>query len=175
MTRQGADVALLRAAKALEEATRVRRPPPPRSCGGARDGAAPGPGRRRTASALAIVDPAGEWTFATIDDDAVHLAGALRVEHGDRVAILCTPGHDLVTAVLACWHAGAIAVPLHPPNPDAELAYVLADSGAAAIVASPAHREAAARLAPAAGDPARRRRRRRARPPLLAAARPIRR
>ena len=29
-----------------------------------------------------------------------------------------TPGHDLVVAVLACWHAGAIAVPLHPPNPD---------------------------------------------------------
>ena len=100
---------------------------------------------------LAIVDPAGEWTFASIDDDAVHLASALEVEHGDRVAVLCTPGHDLVTAVLACWHAGAIAVPLHPPNPDAELAYVLDDSGAAAIVASPAHRDTAARLAAAAG------------------------
>ena len=83
----------------------------------------------------------------------MHLAGALPVEHGDRVAILCTAGHDIVTAVLACWHAGAIAVPLHPPNPDAELAYVLADSGAAAIVASPAHRDAADRLAAAAGIP----------------------
>ena len=100
---------------------------------------------------VGIVDPAGEWTFARIDDDAVHLAGALEVEHGDRVAVLCTPGHDVVTAVLACWHAGAIAVPLHPPNPDAESAYALDDSGAATIVASPAHRDAAARLAASAG------------------------
>ena len=100
---------------------------------------------------LAIVDPAGEWTFAEIDDDAVRLAGGLEVGHGDRVAVLCTPGHDVVAAVLACWHAGAVAVPLHPPNPDAELAYVLADSGAAAIVASGTHHDAAARLATSAG------------------------
>lgn len=100
---------------------------------------------------LAIVDPAGQWTFARIDDDAVRLAGALAVNRGDRVAVLCTPGHDMVTAILACWHAGAVAVPLHPPNPDAELTYVLADSGAAVIVASPAHRDAAARLADAVG------------------------
>jgi malonyl-CoA/methylmalonyl-CoA synthetase len=100
---------------------------------------------------LAIVDAAGEWTAARIDHDAVHLAGALAVERGDRVAVLCTPGHDLVTAVLACWHAGAIAVPLHPANPDAELSYVVADSAASAIVSSPTHREAAVRLASAAG------------------------
>jgi malonyl-CoA/methylmalonyl-CoA synthetase len=102
---------------------------------------------------LAVVDPAGDWTFATIDADAVALAGALPVEHGDRIAILATPGHDLVVALLACWHAGAIAVPLHPPHPDAELAYVVADAGAAAIIASPAHREAASRLAAGAGIP----------------------
>lgn len=102
---------------------------------------------------LAVVDRDGEWTFATIDDDAVHLAGALAVEHGDRVAVLATAGHDIVTAVLACWHAGAVAVPLHPPNPDAELSYVISDSGAAAIVASAAHRDAADRLAGTAGIP----------------------
>jgi malonyl-CoA/methylmalonyl-CoA synthetase len=99
---------------------------------------------------VAIIDPAGPWTSAAIDDDAVRLAGALPVNHGDRVAILATAGHDLVVAVLACWHAGAIAVPLHPPNPDPEQAYVLGDSGAAVIVASPTHREAADRLAAAA-------------------------
>jgi malonyl-CoA/methylmalonyl-CoA synthetase len=97
--------------------------------------------------AVAIVDPAGEWTFTEIDDDAVRLAGALAVAHGDRVAILATAGHDLGVAVLACWHAGAIAVPLHPPNPDPELAYVLADSGVAVVIASPAHRATADRLA----------------------------
>lgn len=115
---------------------------------------APLPDRVRShGNRVAIVDPAGDWTFTAIDADAVALAGALPVEHGDRVAILATPGHDIVVAVLACWHAGAIAVPLHPPHPDAELAYVVADSGAAAIVASPAHRAAAERLADGAGIP----------------------
>lgn len=102
---------------------------------------------------VAIADPAGEWTFGAVDDDAVRLAGALPVERGDRVAIVATAGHDLVVAVLACWHAGAVAVPLHPPNPDAELGYVVGDSGAAAIVASPAHRAAAGRLASTADIP----------------------
>jgi len=96
---------------------------------------------------VAIVDPAGSWTFAAVDDDAVRLAGALPVSHGDRVAILATAGHDLVVAVLACWHAGAIAVPLHPPNPDPELGYVITDSGAVVIIASAAHRETADRVA----------------------------
>jgi malonyl-CoA/methylmalonyl-CoA synthetase len=100
---------------------------------------------------VAIVDPSGDWSFNAVDADAVQLAGALPVEHGDRVAILCTPGHDLVVAVLACWHAGAIAVPLHPPHPDAELAYVVVDSEATVVVASPSLRPAAGRIAGAAG------------------------
>jgi malonyl-CoA/methylmalonyl-CoA synthetase len=99
---------------------------------------------------LAIVDPAGEWTYDVIDRDAASLASKLaegRHGDGDRIAITCTPGHDFVIALLACWHAGAIAVPLHPQHPDAELAYVLSDSGARAIVTSAEHRELAARIA----------------------------
>ncbi|MGI9030100.1 MAG: acyl-CoA synthetase [Ilumatobacteraceae bacterium] len=100
---------------------------------------------------LAIVDPVGDWTFTDLDNHAARLAGALEIGRGDRVGVLCTPGHDVVTAVLACWHAGALAVPLHPPHPDAELAYVLADSGATAIVASTAHHAAATRLVATSG------------------------
>ncbi len=100
---------------------------------------------------LAIVDPGGHWTFAAVDDAATRLAGALPIEPGDRVAIICRPGHDAVVATLAVWHAGGVAVPLHPPHPDAELGYVVADSGAAVVVASPEHRAAAERLAAAAG------------------------
>ena len=96
---------------------------------------------------LAVVEPGRTSTFAGIDQDATRLAGALPIAHGDRVGILCAAGHDFVVAVLACWHAGAIAVPLHPPHPDAELAYVLTDSGAVAVIASGAHREAAERIA----------------------------
>ena len=99
---------------------------------------------------LAIVDPAGEWSYDVIDRNAVGLASTLaagRQSDGDRIAIACTPGHDFVTALLACWHAGAIAVPLHPQHPDAELAYVVSDSGARAVVASPEHGDLAERIA----------------------------
>ncbi len=99
---------------------------------------------------LAIVDPTGEWTYGVIDRDAAGLASTLtagRHGDGDRIAIACTPGHDFVTALLACWHAGAIAVPLHPQHPDAELTYAVSDSGARAVVASPEHGDLAARIA----------------------------
>ena len=44
-------------------------------------------------------------------------------------------------------------MPLHPPLPDAELAYVLADADVSAVVASPAHLERGATLAaPAAAQ-----------------------
>ena len=101
----------------------------------------------------AIVDPAGTWSYSDVDRDAAELAGVLRGRYdpGARVAIVATPGHDFVVALLACWHAGAIAVPLHPQHPDAELQYALEDSGASAVVASDTHREVAARVAIAAG------------------------
>ena len=63
------------------------------------------------------------------------------------VALLCTPGHDFVVALLASWWAGGVAVPLHPSHPDRELAYYLADSDTAVIVYSPAHKDLALRLA----------------------------
>jgi malonyl-CoA/methylmalonyl-CoA synthetase len=105
---------------------------------------------------VAIIGPDGSWTFDTIDGDATRLASILyagRRGDDDRIAIACAPGHDFVTALLACWHAGAIAVPLHPHHPAAELAYVLTDSGARAVVASNAHRDVADRIA-ATGDAA---------------------
>jgi malonyl-CoA/methylmalonyl-CoA synthetase len=106
---------------------------------------------------LAIVDPGGPWTYATIDRAAAALASVIvadrRGDDGDddRVAIVCTPGHDFVTALLACWHAGAIAIPLHPQHPDAEQAYVVGDSGARVIVASTAHLDVAERVAATCG------------------------
>jgi malonyl-CoA/methylmalonyl-CoA synthetase len=100
---------------------------------------------------VAIVDPAGAWTYAQLDADAARLAGALLDGAPEldevRVAVLCTPGHDYVTALLACWTAGAIAVPLHPEHPEPEQAYVVEHSGATLIVASAAYESAGQSLA----------------------------
>ncbi len=110
---------------------------------------------------LAVVDPTGSWTYEQLDRDARAVAADLLGDRADldgaRVALLAEAGREFVVALLACWHAGGMAVPLHPPLPDAELDYVLADAGASAIVASPAHVERAS----GPGRPARRPRRRR--------------
>ena len=102
---------------------------------------------------LAIVDPAGSWTYADLARDAAHLARTLLAQSGSgdlaeaRVALLCTPGRDFVVGLLATWMAGGIAVPLHTAHPDAELDHVLSDAGGGLVLASPAHAEPAARLA----------------------------
>ena len=98
--------------------------------------------------AVAILDPAGTWTYAVLAEHAARLSAELRGDLADlgeaRVALLCTPGHDFVVGMLACWHAGGLAVPLHPSHPDAELAYFLADSETTIIVCSPELEELAA-------------------------------
>ena len=101
----------------------------------------------------AIVDPAGSWTYADLARDAAHLARTLLARAGvddlaeARVALLCTPGRDFVVAALGTWMAGGVAVPLHPAHPDAELDHVLSDAGVGLVLGSPAHAEAAYRLA----------------------------
>jgi malonyl-CoA/methylmalonyl-CoA synthetase len=117
---------------------------------------------------LAIVDPAGSWSYADLARDAARLArsllaggagpagtgaagagagaGASDLDEA-RVALLCTPGHDFVVGLLGTWMAGGIAVPLHPAHPDAELDHVLSDAGVTTIVASPTHADPASRHA----------------------------
>src|SRR5204863_8188717 len=81
----------------------------------------------------AIVDPSGTWTYRTLEDDSAGVASGVLDGaddlHEARVAILATPGHDFVTALLGVWRAGGIAVPFHPDHPDAELEYVVEDAG----------------------------------------------
>jgi malonyl-CoA/methylmalonyl-CoA synthetase len=104
---------------------------------------------------LAVVDPRGSWRFATLDAEARAVAAALLAGRADlaggRVALLTQAGRDFVVALLGCWHAGGIAVPLHPPHPDTELEYVLADADVEAVIASSTHRDRAAGLADRTG------------------------
>jgi malonyl-CoA/methylmalonyl-CoA synthetase len=103
----------------------------------------------------AIIDLAGAWTYAQLNADASRLAGALLDGaddlHRARVTVLCRPGHDYVAALLACWEAGAIAVPIHPDHPEPEQAYIVENSDCAIVVSSPAYAGAAGRLAQKVG------------------------
>jgi malonyl-CoA/methylmalonyl-CoA synthetase len=112
----------------------------------------------RDAGRVAIVDPAGTWTYADLSRDAGSLARTLLAAGsgagsgaGDlaeaRVALLCTPGRDFVVGLLGVWLAGGIAVPLHPAHPDAELDHVLSDAGVGVVLASSAYGSKAARMA----------------------------
>ena len=66
----------------------------------------------------AIVEPAGKGTWRRVSWQMLHrkvelLARGLAgrgIARGDRVAVLITPGADLVAAVYACWRIGATVV-----------------------------------------------------------------
>ncbi|HET9079143.1 MAG TPA: AMP-binding protein [Trebonia sp.] len=69
------------------------------------------------------------------DSDALAVALAARgLRRGDRVALYLQNVPQFVIAVLAAWKLGAIAVPVNPMLKERELRYVLADSGAKAMV-----------------------------------------
>lgn len=97
----------------------------------------------------ALVDDTCDRSFTALVDRAVTLAAALRasagVRTGDRVVLLASPGVAWVESFLAIVLSGAIAVPLSPSYPPAELAWFAADAGAAAVLFS-ADQEARAAL-----------------------------
>jgi malonyl-CoA/methylmalonyl-CoA synthetase len=106
---------------------------------------------RRHGDRVAVIDPRANWSYTALARDAARLAAALRGGAEDlndaRVAMLCEPGRDYVAALLACWEAGGLAVPLHPAHPEPELAYFIGDSDVSIVVCSPRHRDVAANLA----------------------------
>ncbi len=90
----------------------------------------------------AIIEVSTDWTvtpvsFGHLRDASNRLANALRargVERGDRIAILLPQGRCVLTAHLAAYKLGAIAVPLAALFGVDALAYRLADSGAKVLV-----------------------------------------
>ena len=100
----------------------------------------------------ALVTPAGVASYAELLALVERTGAGLRargIETGDRVALFLPDGLAWAAAFFGALRAGAVAVPLNTRLGEAELAAVLADSGAAALVADAAlaapAREAAAR------------------------------
>ncbi|HLX10126.1 MAG TPA: amino acid adenylation domain-containing protein, partial [Thermoanaerobaculia bacterium] len=100
----------------------------------------------RAPEAIALVmEPAAETpqaarevlSYGELDRAAGRLArhlAALGVRAEDRVAVCLPRSPRLIVALLACVKAGAGYVPLDPAYPAERLAWLLADSGAAAVV-----------------------------------------
>ncbi len=95
----------------------------------------------RAADSVAVTDAGTDGgaglRFSELDRRSDALAGALAVRGvapGDRVGLLCPNGVDFVVAYLGVLKAGATLVPLNLLLSPREIAYILVDSGACALI-----------------------------------------
>jgi amino acid adenylation domain-containing protein len=93
---------------------------------------------RRTPDAVAVAGEQGSLSYAQLDGAAdliAHRLAGERVTSESVVAVLAERSAGLVTALLGVIKAGAAYLPLDPEYPAERLAYLLADSGAGAVLA----------------------------------------
>lgn len=99
--------------------------------------------------ACAFVDPKRRVSFGELDHRVTRLASALAargVRSGDRVAVIGYNSIELVEAWLATLRLGAIVVPVNFRLAADEIAYLLADSGAVAVIVDAALEPTVARV-----------------------------
>ncbi|GAA1591054.1 non-ribosomal peptide synthetase [Actinoplanes couchii] len=90
-----------------------------------------------TPQAIAVACGDDRLTYAKLNGRANRLAGYLRsIGAGPEkaVAVLLPRGVDAVVALLATFKSGGVYVPLDPSYPSPRIAYMLADTGAVALV-----------------------------------------
>ncbi|MBK9179700.1 MAG: long-chain fatty acid--CoA ligase [Acidimicrobiales bacterium] len=95
--------------------------------------------------AVAVVSRGHTITYGALRDQVAGLRGSLvslGIEPGDRVGMLCANNPYFVLSYLAILGAGAVAVPINPLSPAAEMAQELATVGARAVVVGPRARAA---------------------------------
>ena len=93
----------------------------------------PKPALMRRCRGDAVEELSTQEVFDRIRDLGLGL-GALGVEPGDRVAILSDSRPEWVIADLAALTSGAVTAPIYPTLPEAQVRYILADSGARVVV-----------------------------------------
>ncbi|MBV8219463.1 MAG: long-chain-fatty-acid--CoA ligase [Solirubrobacterales bacterium] len=109
--------------------------------------------RRHAASrpdVVAIRCGARALTYAELDDRSSRLAQALLsagVRAGDRVAHLDRTAPEIVELLFATSKIGAVTVPLNWRLAPAELETIVADAGAAVLIAGPGYRDVARGIA----------------------------
>ncbi|MET0396749.1 MAG: amino acid adenylation domain-containing protein, partial [Longimicrobiaceae bacterium] len=98
----------------------------------------------RTPDAVALAWRGERVTYAELDRRSAELAGALRrrgVGPETRVGVCMARTPELVASLLAVLRAGSAYVPMDPTYPAERLRYMLADSGAALVLADAAATE----------------------------------
>ncbi|MGC5011544.1 amino acid adenylation domain-containing protein [Streptosporangium sp. DT93] len=84
----------------------------------------------------------GSLTYAGLDERSTRIAALLRNRYGvgpdTRVGVFLEQSTDLAAAVVGVLKAGGAYVPLDPKQPRERLAYMLADSGAVAVLTTSA-------------------------------------
>src|SRR5205823_4475918 len=92
---------------------------------------------RRVPEETAIICDNREVRYRELDALANRLAAALRRRGwgvGDRIGVFLDRSPELIAGLLAVLKAGAAYVPLDPSHPRGRLAYIIENSGVAAIV-----------------------------------------
>ena len=87
--------------------------------------------------AVAVIDAGGPWTRAELWDRAgavAALLGRRGVRPGSRVLVALDETGDAVAALLACWRAGAVPVPVGENQPGSRLDVVARVAGAALVL-----------------------------------------
>ncbi|MDT0307928.1 long-chain fatty acid--CoA ligase [Streptomyces sp. DSM 44917] len=109
---------------------------------------------RRHPDAVAVVEEGGRITYGRLWREALAYAGALRelgVAPGDRVALMAPNTASFPRLYYAILATGAVVVPVHLLLTPGEIAFVLRDCGAKALVATAGLAETAAGAAGQAG------------------------
>jgi benzoate-CoA ligase len=93
---------------------------------------------RRLADRPALLAASGPVTYAALADATERAAGALAaagIARGDAVAFLLKDSPLFCAAYLGALRLGAVAIPINPRLPEADIAYILADSRARLLLA----------------------------------------
>jgi amino acid adenylation domain-containing protein len=91
----------------------------------------------RTPEAIAVIDGATQWSYATLWRRAGQVARALRahgVGAGDLVGLMLPRDARLLVALLGIWRAQAAYVPLDPDFPADRLRHIADDAALSALV-----------------------------------------
>jgi long-chain acyl-CoA synthetase len=104
---------------------------------------------------VAIVDARGSTTWREVDDRVARLRDALLglgLRTGSTVLLMTGNERAAIEVILACMHTGLLVVPVNAHWVADEVAYVLEDTGAEAVIASDARLDVARKAMAAAGS-----------------------